>query len=265
MAKGRFAKRKNDYSTVAGISIGVVLVIVAITLGDGSRGFLNLQAGLIVLGGTFAVTIASFSWADVSTLIKSLKATVFKKIKDVKAAGVEVISLSEFAKKRGLLELQDKEDEIEKDSLLSKGLQMLVDGTSVEESEKALVQEIESTLERNDRAAAMLRKAAEIAPAMGLIGTLIGLVQMLGQLDDPSGIGPPMAVALLTTLYGALFAYMVLTPLASKVERNSNEEFLLNKIYLTAIVSIGRQENPRKLQVLVNTILPPSKRLDLFD
>jgi chemotaxis protein MotA len=110
----------------------------------------------------------------------------------------------------------------------------------------------------------MLRRASEIAPAMGLIGTLIGLVQMLGALDDPTKIGPFMALALLTTLYGALLAYMVLTPLASKIDRNSDEELLINKIYLLSIISIGHQENPRKLERMINSVLPPAKRVSVY-
>lgn len=265
MAKAKIARKKSDYSTVIGILVGIALVFISIGMGEASASFLNTQAFLIVVGGTFAVTVAAFSWSDVSSLMKSIRSTVLTKIKDVKAASVQVVKLSEYGKKKGLLGLQEKENEIERGTVLHKGIQMLVDGSTPEDAERYLKQEIESILERNEKAAAMLRKAAEIAPAMGLIGTLIGLVQMLGQLDDPSGIGPPMAVALLTTLYGAFFAYMVLTPLASKVERNSNEEFLLNKIYLTAIVSIGRQDHPRKLQISLNTILPPSKKLNLFD
>jgi chemotaxis protein MotA len=100
---------------------------------------------------------------------------------------------------------------------------------------------------------------------MGLIGTLIGLVQMLGRLDDPASIGPAMAVALLTTFYGAVLANMVYSPLANKLERNSFQETLVYEIYLTAAASIGRQENPRRLEMLLNTILSPSAQLSHFD
>ena len=158
----------------------------------------------------------------------------------------------------------DKEKFIEKGSLLGKGIRLLVDGTLVEEVEQVIAQDIQSTLDRNKKSASILRRAADIAPAMGLIGTLIGLVQMLSSLDNPSSIGPFMAVALLTTLYGALFAYMVLTPIASKIERNSDEQLLLNKIYLISIACIGKQETPRKLERLINTVLPPSKKLKTF-
>ena len=100
---------------------------------------------------------------------------------------------------------------------------------------------------------------------MGLIGTLVGLVQMLGRLDDPSTIGPAMAVALLTTFYGAILANVVLAPLASKLDRNSREEILVKNIYLMAATSISRQENPRRLEMLLNSVLPPSKRVQFFD
>ena len=110
-----------------------------------------------------------------------------------------------------------------------------------------------------------MRKAAEVAPAMGLIGTLVGLVQMLGRLDDPTSIGPAMAVALLTTLYGAILANMLFAPLATKLERNATEEALVNQIYLTGLNSILRQENPRRLELQLNTLLPPAQRLRVFN
>ena len=111
----------------------------------------------------------------------------------------------------------------------------------------------------------VLRKMGEFSPAMGLIGTLVGLVQMLGHLDDPSTIGPSMAVALLTTFYGAVLANIVFLPLASKLERNSAEETLVNNVYLMGAASIGRQENPRRLEMLLNSVLPPAKRVRYFD
>jgi chemotaxis protein MotA len=100
---------------------------------------------------------------------------------------------------------------------------------------------------------------------MGLIGTLVGLVQMLSRLDEPSTIGPSMAVALLTTFYGAVLANLVFSPLASKLERNSREEALVDQIYLMGALSIGRQENPRRLEMLLNSLLPPDQRIKYFD
>ncbi len=118
---------------------------------------------------------------------------------------------------------------------------------------------------RHQKGAGILRQAGTVAPAMGLIGTLIGLVQMLGNLDDPDSIGPSMAIAQLTTLYGAIMANMVFAPLAGKLERNSKEEAMLMGVYSMGAGSIGRQENPRRLETLINTLLPPAKRVQFFD
>ncbi|MCK4938737.1 MAG: MotA/TolQ/ExbB proton channel family protein, partial [Rhodospirillaceae bacterium] len=134
-----------------------------------------------------------------------------------------------------------------------------------EEVEGILRKDMFSTVQRHISSASILRKAAEFAPAMGLIGTLIGLVQMLGNLDDPSTIGPSMAVALLTTFYGAVLANMVFSPMAAKLERNSAEEAMVNNIYVMGASSIGRQENPRRLEMMLNSVLPPSKRVQYFD
>jgi len=125
--------------------------------------------------------------------------------------------------------------------------------------------ELSGMAERHSRGVGILRRSAEVAPAMGLIGTLIGLVQMLGKLDDPSSIGPAMAVALLTTFYGAVLANMVFSPLAGKLERNSKSELVVNRLYIITAASIGRGENPRRLEMLLNTILPPSQRLHYFE
>ena len=142
---------------------------------------------------------------------------------------------------------------------------MVMDGMPIEEVERVLRREVDEMIFRHRKSASVLRKAAEIAPAMGLIGTLIGLVQMLGNLDDPATIGPSMAIALITTFYGAVLANMVFAPLAAKLERNSAEEALVFNVYLTAAASIARKENPRRLEMLLNAMLPPSARVSVFD
>ncbi|MFD0387008.1 motility protein A [Tistrella bauzanensis] len=121
---------------------------------------------------------------------------------------------------------------------------MVVDGIPVEDVERILKRDISQMAQRHMQSSQILKKSAEVAPAMGLIGTLVGLVQMLGNLEDPSTIGPAMAVALLTTFYGAVLANMVFNPLAGKLERNSMEEQMFKQIYLAGATSIGRQENP---------------------
>ena len=128
-----------------------------------------------------------------------------------------------------------------------------------------LARESHATRDRHVRSASVLRRAADVAPAMGLIGTLVGLVQMLGNLDDPSSIGPSMAVALITTFYGAILANMVFNPLANKLERNSEIESMVNYIYAIGAASVSRQENPRRLEMFINTVLSPVQRVSYFD
>lgn len=253
-----------DLTTVVGIAVGLALVAYAVSIEGSPTAFLDLPAALIVIFGTTAITSACFTWGDMVSLFVSLKTIIFLQINAPHEMAMEVMKLSEHAKKKGVLELQDFEDDIDKSTVLFRGVRMLVDGAKVEEMEPVLVHFVQNTLDRNHKAASVLRKGAEIAPAMGLIGTLIGLVQMLGQLEDPSAIGGPMAIALLTTLYGALMAFMFLTPLASKIERNSDEELIINKIFLTAVMSIGKLESPRKLQNSLNAILPPEKKLNIY-
>jgi chemotaxis protein MotA len=119
-------------------------------------------------------------------------------------------------------------------------------------------------MDRHQKSAGILRRAAEFAPAMGLIGTLVGLVQMLGNLQDPTTIGPSMAVALLTTFYGAILANLVFIPLASKLERNSILEEVVSEIYVMGAASIGQQEHPQRLEMTLNSLMPPSARTEIF-
>ncbi|RMD86614.1 MAG: flagellar motor protein MotA, partial [Alphaproteobacteria bacterium] len=153
---------------------------------------------------------------------------------------------------------------LREDPFLSEACQLILDGSTPEEAEAILEREAHAAANRYNRSIDILRRAGEVAPAMGLIGTLIGLVQMLGSLDDPTRIGPAMAVALLTTLYGALLAHLVFLPLATKAERMATDESLLTTVYSMGVSSISRKENPRRLEMLINTVLPPAKKVMHF-
>ena len=173
--------------------------------------------------------------------------TLFKTTRDPSDAAIHVLQIAETARRQGVLSIQAVLESARMEPFLHKGMSMVVDGTPGEEVETILKRDLYATVQRHTKSASVLRKAAEFAPAMGLIGTLISLVQMLGSLDDPSTIGPAMAVALLTTFYGAVLANMFFSPLASKLERNSAEEALVNSVYVMGAASVGRQEKPRKL------------------
>ena len=242
-------KTSFDIATVAGLAIGFALIIAAIVLGGSPGAFIDIPSVLIVIGGTAAITAVCFALGEFLGAGKAL----------------QILQLAEIARKGGVLSLQGHLDSLQSEEYLWKGLSLVVDGTPPEEVEAIMRKDMNATIGRHQKGANIMKKAGDIAPAMGLIGTLIGLVQMLGNLDDPSSIGPSMAVALLTTFYGAVLANMVFMPLAAKLERNSGEEELLNSVYMVGAVSIGRQENPRRLEMLINSILPPSKRVSYFD
>jgi len=258
-------KAAMDAATVVGLVCGFGLVGVAIVLGGQPASFVNLPGVLIVFGGTFAVTTMCFSLTEVTRTATVLSKALFRSDRDPSEAAIHVLRVAEMARRQGVLSLQGVVESLRSEPFLHKGISMVVDGTPGEEVEMILRRDMQATLQRHAKSAGVLRKAAEFSPAMGLIGTLIGLVQMLGSLDDPSTIGPSMAVALLTTLYGAVLATMVFSPLAAKLERNSAEETLVNTVYAMGVASVGRQENPRRLEMLLNSVLPPAKRVQYFD
>jgi len=258
------ARHRLDLATVVGIVGAFTLIIVAVVLGGTPTAFIDLPAICIVIGGTFGVVTACFSAGDVWAAIKAMRTTVMHRGRNPSEVAVLLLQLSQIARSKGILALQDYTKTQTGDGLLRQGLSMVVDGSNGDEVERIMTQEVQAAALRDSRSVGVVRKAAEISPAMGLIGTLVGLVQMLGNLEDPTTIGPSMAVALLTTFYGAILANMVFTPLASKLERNSAEDMIVNHLYVLASASIGRQENPRRLEMLLNTVLPPAHRVDHF-
>ena len=254
-----------DLATVLGLTAGFVLLVTAMVLGGSPTSFIDARAMLIVVGGTFAVTAICFSLQEMIRAQRIILKTLVYQGGEPRGAAIRILRLAETARKEGVLALQNGVGSLRHTPFLYKAMTLVVDGTPADEVERILSNEIAAIKTRHVKGASVLRKAAEISPAMGLIGTLVGLVQMLGNLDDPSTIGPSMAVALLTTFYGAVLGTMVFSPLASKLDRNSGEELLLNKIYLMGAGSISRQENPRRLEMLLNTVLPPAERVKYFD
>lgn len=258
------ARRSLDPATLVGLAGAFALVAAAMVLGGSPRAFLDVPAILIVVGGTLLVTTISFSMGDVFGAQRTIARSLFHQKTDLSQAAQLVLRLADQARKKGVLALQDPLDQMPPQGFLHRGLSLAVDGYTGDDIESILRAEISATADRHDKSSAILRRAAEVAPAMGLIGTLVGLVQMLGNLEDPSTIGPSMAVALLTTFYGAILANMLFLPLAAKLERNSAHEALVNTVYMLGAASIARQENPRRLELMINTALPPANRVRYF-
>ena len=259
------SKSSMDFPTIIGLVSGFGLVAITIFIGGSPDSFFNIPAMLIVIGGTLAVTTMCFSHAEMGRTGRVVVKTLFFSSRNASEAAIHVLQIAKIARKQGVLWLQNTLESLQGEPFLLKGISMGVDGTPDEKLEAIKRRDILATVQRHTMSGGVLRKAAEFAPTMGLIGTLIGLVQMLGNLDDPSNIAPIMAVALLTPFYGAVLANMVFSSLASKLGRNSVEEALINTIYVMGTASVRRQENPRRLEMLLNSVLPPSKRVRYFE
>ncbi|HZD25550.1 MAG TPA: MotA/TolQ/ExbB proton channel family protein [Alphaproteobacteria bacterium] len=252
-------------ATIIGLMGGLGLVVTAMVLGGSPASFVDWPAMLIVVGGTFAVTLASFAPRDLGRAMATGLRALFRRARTPNLAAFEVLQLADRARREGLLGLQNTLERISQEPFLRRAVALIIDGTPGDEVERILQREAASIAQRRRSSAEVFHRAAEVSPAMGLIGTLVGLVQMLSHLDDPARIGPAMAVALLTTFYGAVLAYMVFSPLAAKLERENDEETLTQSLYLVGATSIGRKENPRRLEMQLNAMLPPAYRITYFD
>ncbi|MGB1026202.1 MAG: motility protein A, partial [Rhodospirillaceae bacterium] len=185
-----------DAATLIGIGGALALIVAALALGGSPDAFVDLPAILVVLCGTAAVTLASFTLRDVGVTMKVAGRGFALPARTARGAALQVLSLADFTRRHGVLKVRGQIlESLRGDPFLHKGLKLVVDGVAEEDVDLAMARDGEAEEERYARAVAVLRRAAEVAPAMGLIGTLIGLVQMLGSLDDPSAIGPGMAVA----------------------------------------------------------------------
>ncbi len=254
-----------DPATVFGLAASLLLVSSAMLMGGGTSNFFNIPSVMIVILGTMAVTAISYTGDELEKAWQTIKASVARRVTSPQAMSSQLIALSLLARKRGILSLGNHDRELRKEPFLKNAIQLVTDGFQAQDLEHFLQQDIETGLERHRKSAGILRRASEVAPGMGLIGTLIGLVQMLSQLNNPATIGPAMAIALLTTFYGAIMGTVVLAPLATKIERNATEEALIKTIVMAGAASIARQENPRRLEIALNSILPASGRIKYFN
>ena len=254
-----------DYATLGGLIFSLILIAVAIYIGQSNANFFNVPSVLMVVLGTVTVTMVSYTMEEMSMTGQILSKAMFRKLHNPHRLATELMDIAVIAKKKGILAITSFEDELRKDPFLLRATQYVTDGYTSHDVENLLSQEIDMLADRHRRSAGILRRAADVAPAMGLIGTLVGLVQMLADLDNPATIGPAMAVALLTTFYGAIMGTVVIAPLAGKLENNSNNETLSKSLIMTAMSAIARQENPRRLEMLLNSELPPNHRIRYFD
>jgi chemotaxis protein MotA len=249
-----------DIATLTGILVSFGLVIVSIMVGGDGSWFVNAPSLMIVCGGTMGATLLAYPLKDVLSVFKVVKNVFMHKSQIVS----ELIPLiSEFAKKarqEGILSFEAQLDEIE-DPFLVQGIQMAIDGMESSAIEDVMTTEIIYLEERHRLGSEIFTTMGTFAPAVGMLGTIIGLVQMLMQMEDPSQIGAPMAVALLTTFYGTLLANLVFLPIAGKLKTLSTQELLVKQMVLQGVISIQSGDNHRIVEQKLKAFIAPSARI----
>ncbi len=248
-----------DLATVAGIVISFALVIGAIVTGSSLMLFVNIPSVLIVVGGTIGATLINYPFGHVFGVLKVIKKTFFSQLDSPAVIIERFMDYANRARREGILALEPVLREVN-DDYLRKGLQLTVDGFEPQVIQDILELEIGYLEERHELGAEVLSIMGAFAPAMGMIGTVIGLVQMLQTMNDPSSIGPAMAVALLTTFYGAVLANLIFIPMAGKLKTRSKEEILNMEMILSGILCISNGDNPRIVAEKLNSFLAPKHR-----
>lgn len=249
-----------DISTVGGLIGGFVLVFGSIIVGGNSIGlYLDLTSFIIVILGSFAACVVSMPLQKSLSVMKYMnKATRLQSFQKRELID-NLVGFADTARKEGLLSLDDTINTIE-DPFLKSGLRLVVDGTDPDIIKKVLYADISQIEARHDDGIGLFDKWGSLAPAFGMIGTLVGLIGMMANLEDTASVGPNMAVALVTTLYGSLFANLVLIPIKSKLEDRNKEEMVFMEIMVQGVLSIQSGENPNLLKEKLEKYLPPTER-----
>jgi len=248
-----------DLATVVGLSIALILVVGGIVVGGDPRAFLDFPSLLITVGGTLGVVIMSSPMDRFKNIGKILGRAFFSKSPDLVSLVQTIVSFAEKARREGLLALESDAAELDNE-FLRKSIQLVVDGTDPELVKAILDTEIGILEERHVSNKSMFDTMAEMAPAFGMLGTLIGLIAMLKNLDDPDALGPGMAVALITTFYGSFIANIFALPISRKLSTRSSEEVMARELMVEGVLAIQAGENPRIVEEKLKVFLPPQQR-----
>ncbi len=248
-----------DIATLIGVIAGVILITVAMSLGGGLGGFIDIPSILIVIGGTFAATLINFPLKQFLNTLKVGVKLLFAKEEDPLEIISRYIQLAVLVRKEGQLALEEASTTIEH-PFMRKGLLLVADGVDAEALNGILRLQNVTVQQRHKIPQEVLKAGGRWAPAFGMIGTLIGLVSMLGSMDDPSQIGPKMAIALLTTMYGALIANLFCLPMAGKLKQRTEQEVLINTIIAEGLQGLQMGLNPRLLEEKLKAFLPTAQQ-----
>ncbi|MFB4166761.1 flagellar motor protein MotP [Virgibacillus sp. JSM 102003] len=260
--------RKRDILTPIGITLGFIMIMLAILSKGGTQGmgsFLDIASIFIVIGGLFASLFINFKLDQIKLTSKVMKEVFHQSDQRLPELIGLFIRLSERARREGILALENELEEVD-DEFIKKGILLAVDGIEPEVINDILNAEITAMEDRHYKGRAIIEKAGEYAPAWGMIGTLVGLVLMLNSLTDPTTLGPNMAVALLTTLYGTVLANLVFIPMANKLETKTEEEMFIKQVIIEGVIGVQSGQNPRILEEKLGAFLPKeTKKKDEVD
>ena len=254
-----------DLATLLGIVVCFGLVIFGILFGNDVSALLNfvdVPSLLITMGGAFCAVLASKTMPEFVNGLKSIALAFKVPTFDLPGVIHKVIELSNIARKEGLLALEEASAEVN-DAFLRKGVLLIVDGTDPEFVRSILETELTCINERHKSVISFWENLASMGPAWGMIGTLIGLINMLGNLSDMAAVGPNMAIALVTTLYGSMLANWICTPVATKLKSNDAMEIMMKEIVVEGLLSIQAGENPRIIEEKLKSFISPERRKNI--
>jgi chemotaxis protein MotA len=248
-----------DIATIVGIVTAFGLIVWSILLGGSLSGFIDPPSVAVVVGGTMGALLISFPLPKFLSMINIFKKTFLFTLEEPNVVIGKMVGYAERARREGMLALEE-DSENETDEFLRKGLRLAVDGTDPQLLEKILETDVEQIENRHSEGAKILSTGGTFAPAFGMIGTLIGLVNMLSSLEDPTQIGAGMATALITTFYGAVLANSFFLPLSSKLETRSKEEMVIKNMIIEGIMAIQSGDSPRIVEEKLKSFLSPTVR-----
>ncbi len=250
-----------DKGLIGGFLFGIFVVVYSIWIAPGAKfsAFIDMPSLYIVFGGALACLMMAFPMRNVMQLPKIFLKAFFPKPTQIAPVIAQLVKFAEVARRDGILALEGQASEI-RDPFILLGIQMAIDGTDAQMIETIMRTEMETVATRHKIGKAMLDTLTKYAPAFGMIGTLVGLIIMLGNMDDPAAIGPGMAVALLTTLYGAALANMLCNPAADKLAFYSKREWEVREVIVRGILAIQDGDNPRVLEQKLSTFLSPAEK-----
>lgn len=248
-----------DIATLIGILVSFGLVIVSIMMGGEGAWFVNAPSVMIVCGGTMGATLLAYPLGDVLSVFNVAKNVFMQKSQSASELIPLISGFAKKARQEGILSFESQLGEIE-DPFLVKGIQMAIDGMESSAIDDVMTTEITYLEERHRLGSEIFTTMGTFAPAVGMLGTIIGLVQMLMQMEDPSQIGAPMAVALLTTFYGTLLANLLFLPVAGKLKTRSKQEILLKQMVIEGVLSIQSGDNHRVVEQKLKAFIAPKAR-----